>query len=252
MFKSDAVDARIQDQRETSWLRDGGPLVLPVEGDLPVRPGRKFWVGDQTVCAVHVEAGSLQELSFSLGFNGNFASKDGVDHVGGTDILVSWVPILVVVFVFVTTPVLLPIFLGGVVLSGPLCVDAFEDTTFFHRVIGLGMELARSFQSLVVIFLVVSSSIGALDRIHLVVKVTRALAPEVIATVTPPVPTFSMVTVVSATMVPVVEASTTVVSSRRLVGTTCILSDELFCVISFSVVFCRGEELGHRGRPFAQ
>jgi len=108
-LKSDSIDATIQDQRETSWLRDGGPLVLPVEGNLHVRPGRKFWVGDQTVCAVHVEAGSLQELSFSLGFNGNFASEDGVDHVGGTNVLVSWVPILVVVFVFVTTTVLLPV-----------------------------------------------------------------------------------------------------------------------------------------------
>jgi len=124
-LKSDALDARIQDQRETSWVRDGGPLVLPIEGDLPVRPGKTFWVGDQTVCAVHVEAGSVQELSFSLGFDGNFASDDGVDHIGGTDVLVSWVPILVVVFIFVTTSVLLPVFLGGIVLSGPLCVDAF-------------------------------------------------------------------------------------------------------------------------------
>ena len=107
-----------------------------------MRPGRKFRISDQTVCGVHVEAGSLQELSFSLRLDGNFASEDGVDHVGGTNILVLWVPILVVVFVFVTTPVLLPIFLGGVVLSGLLCVDAFEDTVFFHHVIGLGMELA--------------------------------------------------------------------------------------------------------------
>jgi len=202
-----------------------------------VRPGRKFRISDQTVCGVHVEAGSLQELSFSLRLDGNFASEDGVDHVGGTNILVLWVPILVVVFVFVTTRVLLPIFLGGVVLSGLLCVDAFEDTVFFHHVIGLGMELAWSFPCLVVIFLVVSSPIGALDRIHLVVMFTRVLAPEVIAIVTPPVPTFSMVVVVSATMVPVVKASKTVVSSRRLVGTSRILSDELFCVISVSVVF---------------
>ena len=202
-----------------------------------MRPGRKFWIGDQTVCAIHVEAGSLQELSFSLRLDGNFASEDGVDHVGGTDILVSWVPILVVVFVFVTTPVLFPIFLGRIVLSSALRVDAFEDTTFFHHVIGLGVELARSFQCLVVIFLVVSPPIGALDRIHLVVMVTRALAPEVIAIVMPPIPTFSMVVVVSATMVPVVKTSTTVVPSRRLIGTSRILSDEVFCVIGVSVVF---------------
>ena len=124
-LESDVVDARVQDQRETSWLWDGGPLVLPVEGDLPVRPGRKFRIGDQTVCAIHIEAGSLQELSLLFGLDGNFASEDGVHHVGGTDILVSWVPILVVVVVFVTMSVLFSVFLGGIVLSGPLCVDAF-------------------------------------------------------------------------------------------------------------------------------
>jgi len=116
-------------------------------------------------------------------------------------------------------------------------------------VIGLGVELARSLQRLVVIFLVVSPPIGALDRIHLVVVVKR---PEVIAIVTPPIPTFSMVAVVWATMVPIVKTTTTVVPSRRLVGTSHILSDELFCVIGISVVFCRGKELSHRGRPFAQ
>jgi len=114
------------------------------------------------------------------------------------------------------------------------------------------MELARSFQRLVVIFLVVSPPIRALDRVYLVVMVARALAPEVIAVVTPPVPTFSMVAVVSATMVPVVKMSATVVSLRRLVGASLILSDEIFCVVGIIVVFCRGEELGHRGRPFVQ
>jgi len=113
-------------------------LVLHVEGDFPVRPERKFRVSDQTVRAVHIEAGSLQELSLSFRLDGNFASKDGVDHVGGTNILVSWVPILVVIFVFMTMSVLLPVFLGEIVLSSPLCVDAFEDTSFFHHVLDLG------------------------------------------------------------------------------------------------------------------
>ena len=61
----------------------------------------------------------------------------------------SWVPILVVVFIFLTASVLLPIFLGGISLSGPLCVDTFEDMAFFHRMVHrmveLGMELAQSF-----------------------------------------------------------------------------------------------------------
>ena len=63
-------------------------------------------------------------------------------HVGGTDILMSWVPILVVVFVFLTVSVLLSIFLGGIPLGGPLCVDAFEDAAFFHHMVRHGMELA--------------------------------------------------------------------------------------------------------------
>jgi len=226
-------------------------LVLPVEGDLPVRPGRKLWVGDQVVCAVHIEADSLQELSLSFRLDGNFASEDGVHHVGGTDILVSWVPILVVVFVFVTMSVLFPVFLGGIPLSSPLCVDAFEDATFFHRVIGLGMKLAWPFHRLVVVFLVVSSPIGALDCVHLMVVVTRSLAPEIVAVVTSPVPTFSVVAVVATARVPVVEASTTVVSPRRLVGAPRVFLDDLFCVIGVGAVFCRGEELGNRGWPFA-
>jgi len=175
-----------------------------------------------------------------------------VDHIGGIDILVSWVPILVIVLVFVTAPVLFPVVLGRIVLSSPPCVDAFEDTTFFHRVIGLGVELAWSLQCLVVIFLVVPPPNGALDRIHLMIVAARALAPEIITIVTPPIPTLSVVVVVGAMMVPVVKTTTTVVPSRGLVGSSRIFSDELFYVISVGVVFCCGEELGHRGRPFAQ
>jgi len=175
-----------------------------------------------------------------------------VDHVDGIDILVSWVPVLVLVFVFVIVSVLFPVFLGGIVLSSPPRVDAFEDTTFFHRVIRLGVELAWPLQRLVVIFLVVPSPIGTLDRIYLVVVVARALAPEVVTIVTPPILTFSVVTVVGATMVPVVKTTTTVVSSRTLVGTSRIVPDELFCIIGIGVVFGRGKELGHHRWPFAQ
>ena len=172
-----------------------------------------------------------------LGFDGNFASEDRVDHVGRFDIQVSWVPILVLVFVFVIAPVLLRVFLGGIILSGPPRVDAFEDTTFFHRVVRLGVELARSLQCLVVIFLVVPLSVGAFCCIHLVVVVARALAPEIITIVTPPIPTLSMVAVVGATVVPVIKTTTTIVPSRRLVGTSRILSDEFFCVAGVGVVF---------------
>jgi len=165
--------------------------------------------------------------------------------------MVSWVPVLVLIFVFVIAPVLFPVFLGGIVLSSPPRVDAFEDTTFFHHVIRLMVELAWSLR-LVVIFLVVPPPVGTLDCVHLVVVVARALASEVITIVTLPIPTFSVVAVVGATMVPVVETTTTVVSSRRLVGTSRIVPDELFCVIGVGVIFGRGKELDHRRWPFVQ
>ena len=159
----------------------------------------------------------------------------------------SRVPILVLVLVFVIAPVLFPIFLGGIVLSSLPRVDAFEDATFLLHVVGFWMQLAWPLQRLVVVFLVVSPPIGTLDRIQLVVVVVvaGALASEVIAIVTPPVPTFSVVAVVGETMVPVVETTTTFVSSKRLVGTSRIVPDEFFCFIDISPIFSRGKELGH-------
>jgi len=114
------------------------------------------------------------------------------------------------------------------------------------------MQLAWSLQCLVVVFLVVSPPIGTLDHIHLVVMVTRALASEVIAVVTPPVPAFSVVPIVGATMVPVVETTSTVILSRGVVGTSRIVPDEFFCVVGVGVVFSRGKKLGHRCWSFAQ
>ena len=54
----------------------------------------------------------------------------------------SWVPILVVVFVLLVAPIVFPGSFGGVSLSGPLRVDALEDAAFFHHVVRLGMKLA--------------------------------------------------------------------------------------------------------------
>ena len=65
-----------------------------------------------------------------------------MNYVGWMDVLMSWVPVLVVVFVLLVASVVFPGSFGGVSLSGPLRVDALEDTTFFHRVVRIGMKLA--------------------------------------------------------------------------------------------------------------
>jgi len=112
--------------------------------------------------------------------------------------------------------------------------------------------LARSLQRLVVVLLVIPPSVGALDRIHLVVVIARALASEIVAVVTAPVPALSVVPVIGAVMVSVVEAAATIVTPRRLVGTSGVISDEFFCVIGVGIIFGCGEELCHRCWPFAQ
>ena len=52
------------------------------------------------------------------------------------------VSVLVVVLILLVAPVVFPCSFGGVALNDLLRVDALEDTTFLHRVVGLGMKLA--------------------------------------------------------------------------------------------------------------
>ena len=106
-------------------------------------------------------------------------------------------------------------------------------------------------QRLVIVFLVVSPSIGMLDCVHLVIIVARSLPSEIVTIVTMPVPPFSEVAVVAVAGILVVETPAAVVSSGRLLGSSYIFADELLCVVSIGIVFGRGEELGDRGRPFA-
>ena len=144
------------------------------------------------------------------------------------------------------------LFLGGISLSSPLCVDAFDDTTFFYRMVGLGMELAWSFQCLVVVFLIIPSSIGTLDCVYLVIVVARSLASEVVTMVLAPIPYFSVVAVVAAAGIPDVETSTAVVSSGWLLGSPYIFSNEFLCVVDIGIVLGCGEEFSDRGRPLKQ
>jgi len=164
----------------------------------------------------------------------------------------SWVPVLVIILIFLVVSVMFPSSFGGISLSVPLCIDVFEDATFFHRVVRLGMKLAWSFQGLVVVFLIISLPVGALDCVHLVIVVTRSLASEVIAVVMGPIPSFSVVAVIVSLRVLVVKTTTAVVPSGRLLDSSDVFSDELFYVIGVGVIFGCGEEFSNRGWPFAQ
>jgi hypothetical protein len=100
-------------------------------------------------------------------------------------------------------------------------------------------------------FLIISSTSGTLDCIHLVVVVASSFAPEDIEVVVAPVPPFSIVVAPKAS---VVKMSAVVVPLRRvlvLLGSPDVFSDKLFCVISVGIILGHGEEFGNCGRPLA-
>ena len=82
-----------------------------------------------------------------------------------------------------------------------------------HSSIVFLTELTRSFQRFGIVFLVILPSIRTLDCVHLMVVVTRSLASEIVMIVATPVPPFSVVAIVAAVKILVVETPMTVVSS---------------------------------------
>ena len=62
-------------------------MVLSAEGDLTVRPRRESRIGDEVVSVGHVQASVGEQLAFSFGLDGHFASNDGVDVIGWLDYL---------------------------------------------------------------------------------------------------------------------------------------------------------------------
>jgi len=174
------------------------------------------------------------------------------------DVLVAWVLVLALVLVLLVAPVVLTHQFSGVTLDGLLHVNALEDTTFFHCVVGLGVKLAQPVQGFIVVFLTITSTSEPLDRVDLMVIVVRSFIPQVIMVVAAPGPPFSVVTVIVTPRVVVVETFAVVsgiVSPRRLLvllGFSDILSDKLFYVIGVGIIFGHGEELSDCAQPLAQ
>jgi len=90
------------------------------------------------------------------------------------------------------------------------------------------------------------------------VVVARLFTPKVVMVVATSVPPFSVVAIIDAPRVAVVETSTVVsgtISSRRmlvLLSSSDVFSDKLFYVIGVGIIFSRGEELGDLARSLAQ
>jgi hypothetical protein len=179
-----------------------------------------------------------------------------VDNIGRVDVLVAWISVLVLIFVFVITPITFSCGFCGVILNDLLHVDALEDTTVFHCVIGSRVELAWTFQGLDVIVQIVTMTSEPFDHVDLMVVVAGPLTLEIIMVVAAPVPSFSVFSIISVVRIATIESPTVVtiiISSRRVVGLLAspdVFSNQFLRVIGVSVILGSSEELTDRGRPF--
>ena len=181
-----------------------------------------------------------------------------MDDVSWVDVLVARVSVLVFILILLVAPVALPHCFSSVTLDGLLCIDTFEDTTFLHCVVGLGMKLAWPLQSFIVVLQIIASTSEPLNCVDFFVVVTRSFTPEIIMVVAAPVPPFSVITVVGVPKAAVVETSVVVsgvVPLRRLfvlLGSSDVFSHEFFCVVGIGVIFGRGGELSNCAWHLAQ
>ena len=127
------VDTRIKDQGKTSWLRYGGPLVFSAEGDLAVRPRRELRIGDEVVSVGHVQARTGEQLAFSFGLDGHFASNDGVDAIGWLDVLVMGICVFIIIVLVALFPCVIR--LVGRIRSLLTRVDRLKNVVILHGMV---------------------------------------------------------------------------------------------------------------------
>ena len=136
---------------------------------------------------------------------------------------------MVLVLILLVAPIVFAGGFGGVTLDGLLHVNTFEDTTFFHCVVRLGMELAWSFQGLAIVLLIVTTTSESFDCVDLMIVVTGSFTPEFITVVSVPVPSFSEV--------PIIVAARSVTVKLPAVVLIVVLSGRLVVLLTSSEVF---------------
>ena len=115
------------------WLRYCGPLVLSAEGNFVVRPRREPRIGEEIVGVGHVQASAGEQLAFSFGLDGHFASDDGVHAIGWLDVLVTRV--CIVVFVILVALFCYIVRLVGCIRSLLTCIDRLENAAILHGMV---------------------------------------------------------------------------------------------------------------------
>jgi hypothetical protein len=82
------------------------------------------------------------------------------------------------------------------IISKLLGIDVLEEAAVFHDVIGLGMDLAGTLQSFVVILLIVTATSRFLDHVDLMVVFPGTLASAITVIIGPPITIISAVAIV--------------------------------------------------------
>jgi hypothetical protein len=120
----------------------------------------------------------------------------------------------IIIVVITVTPRSIINGLWSIIVSKLLSVDVLEEAAILHGVIGLGMDLAGTLQSFVVILLIVTVTSRFLDHVDLMVVFAGTLASVITAIIGPPITIISAVAIVVVTPV----MTFTVVVSTMVIG----------------------------------
>ena len=108
-------------------------MVLPAERDFAVRPQREPGIGEEVIGVGHIQASTGEQLVFSFGLDGYFASDDGVHAIGWLDVLVTRVYIVVVVILVALFCCIVR--LVGCIRSLLTCIDRLENAAILHGMV---------------------------------------------------------------------------------------------------------------------
>ena len=96
-----------------------------------MRPRREPRIGDEVVGVGHVQASVGEQLAFSFGLDGHFASNDGV--ISWLDVLVTGIYVFIVVVLIALFPYVVR--LVGRIQSLLTRVDRLENATILHGMV---------------------------------------------------------------------------------------------------------------------
>ena len=98
-----------------------------------MRPRREPQISDEVVGVGHIQAGAGEQLAFSFGLDGHFASNNGVHAIGWLDILVTGICVFIIIVLVALFPCVVR--LVGCIRSLLTHVDRLENAAILHGMV---------------------------------------------------------------------------------------------------------------------